>query len=132
AHHLETPVAEDQIDFEVEQAMNALPVLQPLAPNEHRSWSMDCYKTGMPIAPEIDALLRKAIEEKRLVELVYNEKRRIAEPHDYGVQNGSIKLLGYQLSGASSGPLPNSRWFHGDLIRGICQLDRKFPGGRGV
>jgi hypothetical protein len=85
----------------------------------------------MPVAAEIDALLRKAIVEKWLVELVYNEKRRIVEPHDYGVQNGSIKLLGYQLAGASSGPLPNWRWFEVDLITDIRLLDRKFPGGRG-
>jgi predicted DNA-binding transcriptional regulator YafY len=83
------------------------------------------------VAAEIDTLLRKAIEEKRLVELIYNEKRRIVEPHDYGVQNGSIKLLGYQLSGASSGPLPNWRWFEVDLITDIRLLDRRFPGGRG-
>ena len=85
----------------------------------------------MPVATEIDALLRKAIEEKRLVELVYKEKRRIVEPHDYGVQKGSIKLLGYQLAGASSGPLPNWRWFDVDSITAISLLDRKFPGGRG-
>lgn len=85
----------------------------------------------MLVATEIDALLRKAIEEKRLVELVYNEKRRIIEPHDYGVQNGSIKLLGYQLSGGSSGPVPNWRWFEVDLVKDIRLLDRKFRGGRG-
>lgn len=85
----------------------------------------------MMATAEIDALLRKAIEEKRLIELVYNEKRRTVEPHDYGVQNGSIKLLGYQLSGGSSGPLPNWRWFEVDLITDIRLLDRKFRGGRG-
>jgi hypothetical protein len=85
----------------------------------------------MPVANEIDVLLRKPIEEKRLVELVYNQKRRIVEPHDCGVQNGSIKLLVYQLSGASSDPLPNWRWFEVDLIRDIRLLDRKFGGRRG-
>jgi hypothetical protein len=34
-------------------------------------------------------LLRTAIQEKRLIELVYNEKRRIVEPHDYGIHKGS-------------------------------------------
>lgn len=85
----------------------------------------------MPVAIEIDALLRRAIKEKRLVDLVYKEKRRIVEPHDYGIRNGSVKLLGYQLSGASSGPLPNWRWFEVDLISDIQLLDRKFRGGRG-
>ena len=36
-------------------------------------------------AEEVDALLRAAIGQKRLVELVYLDKRRIVEPHDYGV-----------------------------------------------
>jgi hypothetical protein len=62
---------------------------------------------------------------------VYKEGRRIVEPHDYGVRKGSVKLLGYQLSGASSGPLPNWRWFEVDLITGIRLLDRRFRGGRG-
>ena len=84
----------------------------------------------MLIAVDIDALLRKAIKEKRLVELVYKEKRRIVEPHDYGVHKGSIKLLGYQLAGASSGPLPNWRWFEIHAITDIRLLDQKFRGGR--
>src|SRR5215510_1788935 len=84
----------------------------------------------MLIAIDIDTLLRKAIKEKRLVELVYKEKRRIVEPHDYGVHKGSIKLLGYQLSGASSGPLPSWRWFEVDSITDIRLLDRKFRGER--
>ena len=53
--------------------------------------------------PNVDELLRAAIEQKRLIELIYLEKRRIVEPHDYGVHNGLVKLLGYQVGGSSSG-----------------------------
>jgi len=79
---------------------------------------------------EIDEVLRRAIVQKRLIELVYNGRRRIVEPHDYGVHKGSVKLLGYQLAGASSGPLPNWRWFEIDLVTDIHLLDRRFRGGR--
>ena len=55
----------------------------------------------MPVAREVDGLLRKAIGEKRLVELVYNEKRRVVEPHDYGVVPENricLRLLGLPLA----------------------------------
>ncbi len=55
------------------------------------------------VAPNIDELLRAAIKQKHLIELVYLGKRRIVAPHDYGVHNGVIKLLGYQVGGSSSG-----------------------------
>ena len=55
----------------------------------------------------IDQLLREAIRSKRLIEFEYDGLRRVAEPHDYGVQNGIMKLLVYQVRGDSkSGRLP--------------------------
>ena len=82
------------------------------------------------MAAKVDELLRAAIEQKRLIQLIYKEKPRIVEPHDYGVRNGSVKLLGYQVGGVSSGPLPNWRWMEVNLITDIDLLDRSFPGGR--
>jgi hypothetical protein len=58
-------------------------------------------------ASRIDALLRRAIEERRLIQFNYKDKPRIVEPHDYGVHKGSVKLFGYQVGGLSSEPLPN-------------------------
>ena len=81
---------------------------------------------------EVDRLLRAAIEQTRLLRLRYRGKERIVEPHDYGVHNGVVKLLAYQVSGASSGTLPNWRWMETDLITGAELLDQTFPGGRGV
>ena len=81
-------------------------------------------------APKIDELLRIAIEQKRLIRLVYRDKPRVVEPHDYGVHNGSVKLLGYQVGGASTGLLPNWRWMETDLISDAQLLDQTFPGGR--
>jgi predicted DNA-binding transcriptional regulator YafY len=79
---------------------------------------------------EIYELLRTAIQEKRLIELVYNEKRRIVEPHDYGIHNGSEKLLAYQVAGSSTGKLPNWRWMEIDQMMDLRLLERKFRGGR--
>ena len=81
-------------------------------------------------AASVDELLRIAIEQRRLVGLVYNDKPRIVEPHDYGIHKGSIKLLAYQVGGASRGQLPNWRWMEVNLISDVHLLDRTFPGGR--
>jgi hypothetical protein len=78
----------------------------------------------------VDELLRTAIEQKRLVRLVYKDKARIIEPHDYGVHNGSVKLLAFQVGGASRGRLPNWRWMEVNSISDVGLLDRTFPGGR--
>jgi hypothetical protein len=80
--------------------------------------------------PNLDPLLWAAIEQKRLIRLRYKNKERIVEPHDYGIQNGTVKLLAYQVGGVSSGKLPNWRWMETDLISGLELLDRTFAGGR--
>ena len=82
--------------------------------------------------PELDKLRRSAIQEPRLVRLRYGNKDGIVEPHDYGVHNGVIKLLAYQVGGASNGPLPNWRWMETDLISDAEVLEQTFPGGRGA
>ena len=78
----------------------------------------------------VDEVLRMAIENTRLIRLLYRNKVRIVEPHDYGIHNGSVKLLAYQVGGASSGRLPNWRWLEVELMSDVQLLDRTFPGGR--
>ena len=78
---------------------------------------------------DLDAQIRAAIEQKRLVELVYGNQRRIVEPHDYGIQNSTIKLLAYQII-SSSGRLPNWRRLEVNSISELRLLDRTFAGGR--
>jgi hypothetical protein len=80
--------------------------------------------------PQLDQLLRTAIEQTRLMRLRYRNRDRIIEPHDDGEQNGVSKLLMYQIGGSSNGPLPNWRWMETDQISGAQMLDRTFPGGR--
>ena len=77
----------------------------------------------------VDELLRAAIDQKRLIGLVYLNKPRVVEPHDYGIHRGSVKLA-YQVGGASSRPLPNWRWMEVNSISDVRLLDQTFPGGR--
>ena len=79
---------------------------------------------------KVDEFLRTAIQNRRMVLLRYAGKDRIVEPHDYGVQNGRLRLLAYQVGGSSSGKLPNWRWMDVDRISGMQLLDVTFQGGR--
>jgi hypothetical protein len=64
----------------------------------------------MRASGRIDKLLRDAIAQKRRLLLWYDGFLRDVEPHDYGMQNGELKLLCYQVGGGSrSGKLPQWR-----------------------
>jgi hypothetical protein len=84
------------------------------------------------VLPLIDREIRLAIRERRLVELVYGGRRRIVEPHDYGVRHGVTKLLVYQVRGESGGPVPGWRELDVPKISGFTVLDETFPGSRGA
>jgi hypothetical protein len=76
--------------------------------------------------------LVRAIHEKRLVEIVYNNARRIVEPHDYGIRGGTETLLGYQLTGGSgSGAAHGWKELKLAKVAQLRVLDRHFPGSRG-
>src|SRR3979411_2979607 len=77
-----------------------------------------------------DPVLWRAIEERRMIRLLYHRRLRIVEPHDHGILNGSVQLLAYQVGGSSSRPLPNWILMKVDEIYDIGLLDRTFPGGR--
>ncbi|HVZ71371.1 MAG TPA: hypothetical protein VHJ20_03265 [Polyangia bacterium] len=87
--------------------------------------------SGAGVSADTDALVRRAIAERRLVRFGFHGAARIAEPHDYGVRNGSVQLLVYQVGGQSrSGKLPNWRWITVAEIEGLALLDGTFAGGR--
>jgi hypothetical protein len=88
-------------------------------------------KESMGEATDIDALIRKAIQEKRLIEFRLQGLRRLAEPHLYGEYREARQLLVYQIGGESrSGNLP--AWRRADLpeISELRVLDEKFAGPR--
>jgi hypothetical protein len=77
-----------------------------------------------------DILLR-AIRERKLISFDYKGKLRVAEPHDYGIQNGMKRLLCYQVGGDSnSGRLPSWRLVEVAKLDDLKIINRKFPGSR--
>ena len=77
-----------------------------------------------------DSLLWQAIERRRLIRLVYHGKERLVEPHDHGVLNSSLQLLGYQVAGLSSRPLPNWILMKVDDMEDLHRLEKPFAGRR--
>jgi hypothetical protein len=77
-----------------------------------------------------DPLLWRAIEDRRMIRLLYHRRLRILEPHDHGILTGSVQLLAYQVGGSSSRPLPNWILMKADEISDLELLDPRFPGGR--
>jgi hypothetical protein len=84
------------------------------------------------IDPGTHQLLLTAIREKRVIRFSLDGKTRVAEPHDYGIHSGVVRLLVFQLSGPSSGPLPGWRWIDVGRISEPALLDQTFAGGRRV
>jgi hypothetical protein len=78
-----------------------------------------------------DKTIRKAIAHKHLIQFQYDGKKRIAEPHDYGIKGGVVRLFCYQIGGQSSSPLPNWRLLDVERISALELLERPFPGSRG-
>lgn len=96
---------------------------------------MTTLKRQNDVLSSLDERLRFAIARKRLIEFSYKGARRVAEPHDYGVQKNAVKLLVYQHR-ASIGGRPRDRatgWRLLDvpLIIDCTVLDDTFRGSRG-
>lgn len=92
--------------------------------------------TTVNVSGSTDEQLRFAIAGKRLIQLKYNGRMRIAEPHDYGVKNEARKLLVYQLraSGAATQdrkPARGWRLLEVSKIEECSVLDQTFAGSRG-
>lgn len=78
----------------------------------------------------LDQLLLDAIRTRRLIRFRYKGQERIAEPHDYGIQNESVRLFCYQVGGHSSGRLPGWRMFDVSGMRECELLEKEFAGNR--
>jgi hypothetical protein len=77
-----------------------------------------------------DPLLWQAIEHRRMIRLVYHGKERLVEPHDHGILNGTVQLLGYQVAGSSNRPLPNWILMKVNEMQDLQMLEKTFAGGR--
>ena len=80
----------------------------------------------------LDEQLRFAIAQKRLIQFSYDGRRRLAEPHDYGVHKGVSRVLVYQLSksGGQQRDARGWRLLDTSKISDCAVLDRSFPGTR--
>jgi hypothetical protein len=82
-------------------------------------------------AVTVDRLLRQAIAGRRLISFHLGGRHRIAEPHDYGIHKGQVRLFFYQIGGEtrSGGPL-GWRWADVDKISQLKLLEETFAGAR--
>jgi hypothetical protein len=78
----------------------------------------------------LDRLIRKAIRAKRLIRFRYKNQERIAEPHEYGIQKGIVRLFCYQVGGRSSGRLPGWRMVNVSEIQEYAMLKKQFAADR--
>ena len=80
----------------------------------------------------LDERIRRAIAEKRLLEIRYKRAVRLVEPHDYGVIDGTKRLLIFQRHGPDSGNGAVG-WRLLDLVKiESCEVtDQAFAGSRG-
>jgi hypothetical protein len=81
----------------------------------------------------VDARVRFAIEHKRLLRLVYLGKARVVEPHDYGLQKGTPKLLVYQryeIATSRQRQAPVWRTLEVPKFESCEVLEDTFPGSR--
>lgn len=75
----------------------------------------------------MDELIRRAIQQRRVIEFTLHGLLRVAEPHLFGVCKGSKQLLVFQIRGESrSGGLPYWRRVEVAEIKGLRMLDEIF------
>ena len=86
----------------------------------------------MVVDKALDQLLREAIAKKNLIRFRYKGNERLAEPHDYGIQNLLIRLLCWQVGGRSGGRLPGWRLINVDDMQNCEMIEQRFGGNREV
>lgn len=86
----------------------------------------------VPIDVVLDQTLREGIRTKRLLRFEYKGQPRTVEPHDYGIQNGIVRVFCWQVGGHSSSRLPGWRMFDVEGIESCEMLEKHFPGNREV
>jgi hypothetical protein len=82
----------------------------------------------------LDERLRFAIANKCLIQVTYHGRARTGEPHDYGRQNGTLKLLFYQLKeggGSRRGGATGWRLLEVSRIEECLVRQDTFRGSRG-
>jgi hypothetical protein len=86
----------------------------------------------MAVDKKLDQVLRSAIANKWLFRFRYKGNERIVEPHDYGIQNGIVRLLCWQVGGRSGSRIPGWRLVDVAEMQAFEMLDKHFGGNREV
>lgn len=86
----------------------------------------------MAVDRKLDRLIRDAIANKHLLRFRYKGNERVAEPHDYGIQKRTIRLLCWQVGGRSGGRIPGWRLIDVADMQDCEVLDPSFAGNREV
>lgn len=84
----------------------------------------------VPAPLDIDRSIRRAIKQRRLIQITYNARVRVAEPHDYGFINGEPKLLVFQRREEAALRPPGWRLLTVGNITTLIVLRDEFDGGR--
>jgi hypothetical protein len=81
----------------------------------------------------LDEQLRFAIANRLLLQVRYDGRTRVVEPHDYGVQKGTTRLLAYQRRGTDRPGRSVSGWrlFDASKLEAAVVLEEAFQGSRG-
>ena len=84
------------------------------------------------VTTSIHTRIRQAIAQKRLIDVRYNGRHRIAEPHDYGKLNGADRLLIYQVGSKAEPGRKATGWRMLDVpkIESLTILEASFDGSR--
>jgi hypothetical protein len=101
-------------------------------PSKARDLCFIWKQLKMVTGQELHQLLCAAIENKRLTRFRYKNNERIVEPHDYGIQNGIVRLFCWQVGGRSSGRIPGWRMIDVEGIQDCELMDKRFAGNREV
>jgi hypothetical protein len=99
------------------------------AESAYRPWD-NMVEVKSAIDQVLDQAIRTAILGKRLLRFRYQGKQRIAEPHDYGIHKGIVRLFVYQIEGQSTTRLPGWRLVDVSEMRDYEVLERQFRGSR--
>jgi hypothetical protein len=86
----------------------------------------------MAVDQKLDQMLRSAIADKRLIRFRYKGNERLVEPHDYGIQNGIVRLFCWQVGGRSGSRIPGWRLVDVEGMQDFEMLDKRFAGNREV
>lgn len=76
----------------------------------------------------MENIIKEAIENKQLLEFVYNDKRRVVEPYTFGCSHkGDDTLSAFQIEGGSNSSKDLGwRQFIIENIESLVLLDTKF------